>query len=332
MEKTVEQILRLLVMKGVLVGYSENKLYVKTEQAKNQLSMMLKEFGISDVYSPKDVVVIGEVKVLSGQTLDRTQKFRPIMMGISLGQRDITAGTLGGFAEKNGEYYIVSNAHVLHSYPLSPNPPTNKEIWQPGPVDTGYDFAHEDEYVVGYYERHVRVRSMYDYSDCPVTKTINKMYELFGRNSRAIVLQVANYVDLAIARVKEGIDIQNNTFGYIYGGIDDVNVNKMAYIGNLFAGSQYGHAVIVKSAKYWDKYFAGYKLMFPNIRTDVEIGEKICKDGRTSGATCGTVLDNRMSVVVNYGLDLAWFEDVILTDENVHAQGGDSGSATFVNP
>jgi hypothetical protein len=253
------------------------------------------------------------------------------MMGISLGQRDITAGTLGGFAEKNGEHYIISNAHVLHPYPLSPNPPTNKEIWQPGPIDTGYDFAHEDEYVVGYYEKHVRVRSMYDYSDCPVTKAINKLYEWLGRNSRAVVIQVPNYVDLAIARIREWVKVQNNTFGYIYGGIDDVNINKVAYIGNLFAGSQYGHAVIVKSAKYFSQYFAGYELMFPNVRTEVDIGEKICKDGRTSGATCGTVLDNKMSVVVNYGLDLAWFEDVILTDERVHAQGGDSGSATFVN-
>jgi len=331
MEKTVEQVLRLLVMKGVLVGYSENRLYVKTEQAKNQILMMLKEFGIADAYKPQDVMVIGEISVLSGQMKDRTQKFRPLIMGISLGQRDITAGTLGGFAEKNGEYYIVSNAHVLHPYPLSPNPPTNKEIWQPGPFDTDYDFAHEDEYVVGYYEKHVRVRSMYDYSNCPVTKAINKLYEWFGRSSRAIVIQVPNYVDLAVARIREGVGIQNNTFGYIYGGIEDVNINKMAYIGNLFAGSQYGHAVIVKSAKYWDKYFAGYKLLFPNIRKDVDIGEKICKDGRTSGATCGTVLDNKMSAVVNYGLDLAWFEDVILTDESVHARGGDSGSATFVN-
>jgi hypothetical protein len=322
-------------MKGIIVGFSENKVYVKTEQAKNQLSMMLKEFGIADVYRPQDVVVIGEIKILSGQTqgqtIDRTQKFRPIMMGISVGQRDITAGTLGGFAEKDGEHYIVSNAHVLHSYPVSNNPPQNKEIWQPGPIDTGYDYEHENDYVVGYYEKHVRVRSMYDYSDCPITRTINKLYEWFGRNSRAIVLQVANNVDLAIARVKEGIEIQNNTFGYIYGGIEDVNINKMAYIGNLFAGSENGHAVIVKSVKYWNEYFSGYSLMFPNVRTEVDIGEKICKDGRTSGATCGTVLDNKMSIVVNYGLDLAWFEDVILTDENMHAQGGDSGSATLVN-
>jgi hypothetical protein len=327
--RRVEEALKLLALKGVIVGFGRRGIYVKSEEHRKLALAALRSLGLADAFKEEDIIVIGEVKALSAQPSPRTQKFRPLVMGVSLGQRDITAGTLGGFAEKDGEAYIVSCAHVLHPWPLSPKPPHNKAVWQPGPYDTGYDYSHEDQYAVADYAGHVRLRSMYDYSECPATRLVNAAYRLLGRRSRAILLQVPNYVDLGVARLREGVGYEDNTYAYKYEGRQDFDVRKLAYVGNLFAGSTYGHAVISKNAKYWRQYFPQLSPAFPHLAEDAEIGAQLCKDGRTSGATCGAVIDNAFSVVVSYGLDVCWFEDTILTSQDMKASGGDSGSPAF---
>jgi hypothetical protein len=56
----------------------------------------------------------------------------------------------------------------------------------------------------------------------------------------------------------------------------------------------------------------------------------VIKDGRTSGLTIAGILDPAAAVAVGYGLDIAWFEDVILTTTDAKASGGDSGSPTWI--
>ena len=56
------------------------------------------------------------------------------MHGVSIGHKDITAGTLGCLVEKNGDIFILSNNHVLaNSNAAQPGDP----ILQPGPYDGG---------------------------------------------------------------------------------------------------------------------------------------------------------------------------------------------------
>jgi hypothetical protein len=104
------------------------------------------------------------------------------------------------------------------------------------------------------------------------------------------------------------------------------------FVGLVFAGTQMGHGAICKLAKYWDKYFAGYKVLFPKHEgpTDVEMGDVVAKDGRTSGFTAAAVIDPAASVTVGYYYDIAWFEDVILTSADLKVAGGDSGSPTWL--
>jgi len=141
---------------------------------------------------------------------------------------------------------------------------------------------------------------------------------------------VPNYVDLAVARIIEGVGIINNTYAYVVEKNADFDASKLTFVGNLFAGTSVGHAVICKTAKYWRQYFPGYDLMFEGTQSEVEPGDKLKKDGRTSGATMGTVWDESASLAVGYWLDVAWFEDVILTYEDIGAKGGDSGSPVFL--
>jgi len=84
---------------------------------------------------PTDVVEVGEVKALA-----YTGRYRPLICGVSIGHRNITAGTLGYYFEYGGMLLLGSNAHVFTDDPRKkPGEVTVKEILQPGPYDGGED-------------------------------------------------------------------------------------------------------------------------------------------------------------------------------------------------
>jgi len=320
------EVARILAARGVIHGYSlaTRRVYVDDEKKVKFVRQALQEGGYEF-----EVVVLPRFFALS-QPPSRTGVVRPLKSGVSVGHRDITAGTLSGLAEKGEELYILSNAHVFHPWPLSPNPPYNKSVWQPGPYDAGYDFANEKRYAVADYAYHVRIRSMYDYSECPITKTINWMYKVLGRNS-FVVTQVQNYVDAAIAKLYGGVGFEMSTFAVESGEAPRELLDK-PFVGLVFAGTQMGHGAICKLAKYWDKYFNGYRILFPKYEgaVDVGAGDVVAKDGRTSGFTAASVIDPAASLAVGYYYDIAWFEDVILTSADLKVAGGDSGSPAWL--
>jgi hypothetical protein len=327
-----EEFARLLVAKRIIIGYSKvlKQVYVADESKVAAVAKVLDEGGYGDY----KVIVTGEFRALSetpplAQPPPRTGKIRPLVAGISFGHRDITAGTLSGLADDGTNYYLISNAHIVHPYPLSPYPPHNKGVWQPGPYDTAYDYANENEYKVAEYYTHVRVRSIYDYSTCPITRGLNALYKALGRHS-FIITQTPNYVDVGLAKLLGGVPFEKTTYAVKYQGFSD-ELLKKPFIGLLFAGTQAGHAAICKVAKYWKKYFPNIRIAFPEVLgEDVTIDNVVVKDGRTSGLTIAGILDPAAAVAVGYGLDIAWFEDVILTTTDAKASGGDSGSPTWI--
>lgn len=80
--------------------------------------------------APTDVVETGRIRALQAPT----GRFRPAPGGVSIGHRDITAGTLGCLVRKGGELFILSNNHVLAN---SNDAQIGDAILQPGPVDGG---------------------------------------------------------------------------------------------------------------------------------------------------------------------------------------------------
>jgi len=76
--------------------------------------------------------VIESGKIVAQQ--DPKGKFRPAPGGISVGHIGITAGTLGCWVKKNGEFQILSNNHVLAN---SNNASIGDTILQPAPADSG---------------------------------------------------------------------------------------------------------------------------------------------------------------------------------------------------
>lgn len=79
---------------------------------------------------PTDVVATGTFRALQS----RTARHRPAPGGISIGHRNITAGTLGCLVRREGQVFVLSNNHVLAN---SNDAQRGDAILQPGPADGG---------------------------------------------------------------------------------------------------------------------------------------------------------------------------------------------------
>ena len=102
---------------------------VETKQSKKSLTV--KELIPATIQNiPTDVYPTGIIHALQ----DPTGRFRPAPGGVSIGHKDITAGTLGCLVKKNNKVFILSNNHVLAN---SNNADIGDPILQPGPYDGG---------------------------------------------------------------------------------------------------------------------------------------------------------------------------------------------------
>jgi len=87
---------------------------------------------------PTDIIEVGKIVLhrvpkLTKHSAGFNQRIRPIKPGFSCGQRQITAGTIGGFfIDKDGDHVIVSNNHVLA---CENKAKIGDPIYQPGPMD-----------------------------------------------------------------------------------------------------------------------------------------------------------------------------------------------------
>ncbi|MCI0400816.1 MAG: S1 family peptidase [Gammaproteobacteria bacterium] len=158
---------------------------------------------------PTDVVQTGRIRALQS----RTGKHRPAPGGVSIGHRDITAGTLGCLVKKNGRHYILSNNHVLAN---SNDAERGDAILQPGPIDGG---RFPDDHIADL-ENFVPItfRQPEPPSECPTARGVvaflNAICRVVYSNTRYQIVNIRgqeNLVDAAIARplsasgVTEGI-------------------------------------------------------------------------------------------------------------------------------
>ena len=145
-----------------------------------------------------DVVETGPIRALQPPT----GRFRPAPGGVSIGHRDITAGTLGCLVRKGGESFILSNNHVLAN---SNAAAIGDPILQPGPHDGG-TIANDH---IANLEAFVPISFVAPEppSECgfaqAVIALLNAACRLIGSETRYRVVsiqQTPNLVDAAIAR------------------------------------------------------------------------------------------------------------------------------------
>ncbi|KPJ89888.1 MAG: hypothetical protein AMJ53_15330 [Gammaproteobacteria bacterium SG8_11] len=155
---------------------------------------------------PTDVVQSGRFHVFA-----HTNRYRPAPGGVSIGHRDITAGTLGCLVRKNGVIHILSNNHVLAN---SNDASVGDAILQPGPVDGG---KYPDDHIANLTD-FVPI-SFLDSSPsgCSlangVASFLNGIASAMGSDARlqAITTQATdNLVDAAIARPLSDSDVSED--------------------------------------------------------------------------------------------------------------------------
>jgi hypothetical protein len=136
----------------VIVFGVTKKLSMQTLAKKDQIPPTLEGIG-TDVIETNNIVAQNKKKkkraalAAAATEFDPTQKHRPAMPGISIGHKNITAGTFGCVVKKEGLSYILSNNHVLAN---SNDAEIGDEIYQPGVYDGGSSadlIAHLAEFV-----------------------------------------------------------------------------------------------------------------------------------------------------------------------------------------
>ncbi|MEJ2635479.1 MAG: hypothetical protein P8184_09320 [Calditrichia bacterium] len=138
-----------------------------------------------------------------------TGRFRPAPGGVSIGQYQITAGTLGCLVKKNNKLYILSNNHVLAN---SNDASINDPILQPGPYDGGT--VSNDKIAV--LSEFIPISFDGGGSSCPIGNAaadlLNSIAALIGSNTRlqtGVKMAADNLVDCAIAEPVNPNDVIN---------------------------------------------------------------------------------------------------------------------------
>lgn len=154
---------------------------------------------------PTDVVQTGRLRALAA----RTDRHRPAPGGVSIGHREVTAGTLGCWVEKGGARLILSNNHVLaNSNDARPGDP----VLQPGSLDGG---RHPEDHLAdlaAFVPIHF-LGAPSRWSLARATAEIaNRVARLFGSRARLRATSdrvVENLVDAAIARPLRDADVSD---------------------------------------------------------------------------------------------------------------------------
>lgn len=203
-------------VQGTYIGYKVRKgkqtkqlaviVCVDRKLPENQLraeAIIPRAINISGENVETDVIQSGKFKAL-----ELIDDGRPVVPGYSIGHPDVTAGTLGFFAKRNGKRCLVTNAHVGAN--------TNKgklgdPIYYPGPYDGG-----TEKNTIGHLVATIPIEMVA--SNCPIAKavvnTFNFLAKTFKRKSRLPppVRQVANQVDCCTHELIEGLEIDERVY------------------------------------------------------------------------------------------------------------------------
>jgi len=157
-----------------------------------------------------DVMETGRIRAFQSPT----GRFRPAPGGISVGHRDITAGTLGCWVRKNGQWVMLSNNHVLAN---SNDAQIGDPILQPGSFDSGRypddQIAELEDFVPIKFPGDTNGNSNGCAIAGGIVSILNGIARILRSNTRLKQLsirQVENLVDAAIGRPLNEEDVLPN--------------------------------------------------------------------------------------------------------------------------
>ena len=295
-----------VLAEGVETGETGIRVYVRR---KLPVSMLRKRDVIPSEFKGKriDVVEIGDVTALA---VDKTERFRPVPIGVSIGHVSITACSLGIYPiYKDGVVLVGGNAHCYTPDPsLSPEQVKERRIAQPG------RYHDENSGIVGEYFWHEKIVPVDE--GCPIGKAVvnvlNFLAKLVGSGTRlSLERENMNYIDFAVYvptvthvdEIADGsIDVSAPMVGFLFAGSDEVGV-------------------ICKA-----KYVVDRGFTFNVPVAEVHSGDRV--KGCSFWCNYETVVTDESAMLqVSYGDFTALFDDVILVEnKDSTIKGGWSGT------
>lgn len=210
-----------------------------------------------------DVVETGIIRAI--QT--HTDRIRPAIGGISIGHKDISAGTFGCLTNYHGKQVILSNNHVLAN---SNEAKIGDPILQPGTYDGGvYPLDH-----IANLEAFIPIVYAGSRGICPISswivKFLNMLYSGLGRKTRFQIVETGeeeNVIDIAVAAPVDAVSPEIMEVGLIQGkreGLLGMKIKKSGRTTGLTFGEieqvnvsvnvSYGNR---KTAYFVDQFLAG---------------------------------------------------------------------------
>lgn len=304
---------RQKIVNAIEAGEMSIRFYVTKKYPKSELNA--KDLIPDEIDGIKtDVVEIGDVKILQ---VDKTARFRPVELGVSVGNWNITAGSLGMlYTTPDGKMVAGSNAHVISPDPmLDPSEITEKRILQPG----AYHGGQVEDNVVGKYLWHKKIISDSGNGNgngswCPIAnlfiKIVNLFLCLFERRGRVqYVAQSNNVIDFAVyTPTQEHIN-----------KVADDSLTDEPFIGHLFAGSD-EVGVICKVSHIIEEGYTPLVTPASVKAGDIVKGCSFWCNYQT------TVTDDSATIIVDYDGPQATFDDTIIVENDGTIKGGWSGS------
>jgi hypothetical protein len=204
-----------------------------------------------------DIIEVGQIVPQSLRAM-----CRPLMPGVSVGHRGITAGTIGGFfTDRNNDLVILSNNHVIAN---ENSASIGDEIVQPGPMD-----AHGDISVIGHLKAFQRIEPSNNLHDSAIAKVLDNIKVNAGVNihypslNRPIAGWGASQIQLPVQKV-------GRTTGYTNGRIIATNATFTIAYGfgpatfvdcivctNMSAGGDSGSVILDMNMNAVGLLFAG---------------------------------------------------------------------------
>lgn len=261
---------------------------------------------------PTDVVETGRIRAL----VSRTGRNRPAPGGVSIGHREITAGTLGCLVKREGQIMILSNNHVLAN---SNNAMPGDTILQPGPYDGG-TFPNDR---IAKLEEYVPIIFSEGDGGCGIGQgaaaLLNGIAKLFRSKTRlrAVSLQAEdNLVDAAIALPFDENDVSPEIYeiGTINGLVEGelgMGIKKSGRTTAVTTGEilqldvtvdvQYGGGLI---ARFADQLMAGAMSQGGDSGSAVLDNENNLTGLLFAGSDTTTVINRIQNVFAALGLSL----------------------------
>lgn len=314
-----DELLKKQNVNGVAVGYKESGGVITDEpavvvlvQTKHPITALS-----ADDLIPKEIngirTDVYEVGYLVAQQ-DSQDRHRPIIpCGVSIGHYKVTAGTLGAMVvdRTTGERFILSNNHVLAN---SNEASQGDAITQPGKLDGGQNPTD----MVARLERFIPLNYLDGDIDPPAPKDepvdttqppdgclafLTGVSRLLGSTPRATTQ--------AVTTASSATDISS-----IPGVVSVQSVDNIA------------DCALARPMR--DDMFSGEIRKIGIVKGTAEpmLGMRVCKSGRTTDYTEGTITLLNATVDVGYttsqGTRTARFTGQVITE--AMSQGGDSGS------